>query len=79
MRALQCVNRQVQALVAEILRIDPGALIVLQGDHGTAFGMDWSLPIESWPAQAVDERTSFLIWFAGPRNAPQASSSLWAS
>lgn len=64
--ALRCVNRQVLALIDEILRDDPEALIVLQGDHGTAFGMDWSLPIHSWPAQAVEERTSFLNLVRSP-------------
>jgi hypothetical protein len=73
--ALQCVNRQVLALVDEILKMDPRALIVLQGDHGTAFGLDWGVPIDQWPPQAVAERTSFLNLVRSP---PECGESLRA-
>ena len=64
--ALQCVNLQVERLTDEILRKDPDALIVFQGDHGSAFTLDWSQPLSSWPEAAIRERTSFLNLVRAP-------------
>ena len=71
--ALQCVNQQALALVDDIVKADPRALIVLQGDHGTAFGLDWDVPIDRWPPLAIKERTSFLNLVRAPPECSESS------
>ena len=58
--AIHCLNRRTLALIDLIVKSDPNALIVLQGDHGSAFGMNWSLPMSQWPLASIRERRSFL-------------------
>jgi hypothetical protein len=53
---LQCVNRQMEELLNRILAKDPDAIILVQGDHGTAFLMNWQLPLKEWPAAGNAER-----------------------
>jgi hypothetical protein len=64
--AVICVNRKVEQLVDRILAMDPRALIVLQGDHGSEFTIDWQQPIADWPPAAIRERTSFLNLVRAP-------------
>lgn len=65
--ALQCVNLKTVPLIDAVLRLDPDALIVLQGDHGSAFTLDWTAAIKSWPPGAIRERTSFLNLVHAPK------------
>jgi hypothetical protein len=58
--AVRCVNRRALALVDRIAQHDPGAIVLLQSDHGPAFGMRWDKPMAAWTATAVRERASFL-------------------
>jgi hypothetical protein len=53
---LQCVNRQMAELLDRIVAKDPDAIILIQGDHGTAFLMNWKLPLKDWPAAGNAER-----------------------
>ena len=64
--SVQCVNLKVIRLVDEILRTDPGALIVIQSDHGSAFTVDWETPVQNWSADAIRERTSFINLIRAP-------------
>jgi hypothetical protein len=64
--ALNCVNLQAEQFVEAVVRADPDALIVLQGDHGSAFSLDWELPISSWSAASVAERASYLNLVRAP-------------
>lgn len=60
-RDLECTNDQVLALVDDILDRDPSTVILVHGDHGTAFAVDWSLAIDAWPDQQVEERFAILM------------------
>jgi hypothetical protein len=64
--ALTCVNLEVERTVDAILRIDPKAFIVLQGDHGSAFAMDWAKPISEWTEASIEERVSYLNLIRAP-------------
>jgi hypothetical protein len=66
--AVKCVNREVEQLVDTILLANPNALIVLQGDHGSAFGIDWETPMAQWTAEAIVERSSFLNLVRAPED-----------
>jgi len=64
--SIKCVNSQVERLVEVITRLNPNALIVLQGDHGSAFSVPWEQPMAKWPLAAVRERASFLNLVRAP-------------
>ncbi|WP_441258350.1 sulfatase [Bradyrhizobium sp. 521_C7_N1_3] len=57
---LTCVNSQTLALLHEITRADPGALIVLQSDHGTAFRGQFQKPATAWTDEDLHERFGAL-------------------
>ena len=40
---------------------DPEAIILLHSDHGSAFGIDWSIPNDKWTRDAFDERFAILM------------------
>lgn len=64
--ALKCTNSKVIALVDQIGRMDPDAIVVIESDHGSAFTVDWDAPIDQWPESAIRERTSFLNLIKAP-------------
>ena len=66
LEAITCVNLEVERMVDAILRLDPNAFIVLQGDHGSAFALDWEKPISTWSAASIDERASYLNLIRAP-------------
>jgi hypothetical protein len=45
---ITCVNRQILKGVEAIIEADPGAIIVLQADHGFALGDSFTKPLEDW-------------------------------
>ena len=58
---VKCVNQQVLDLVDAILKRDPNAVVILHADHGSAFSVDWSLPIDKWPSSQAEERFAILM------------------
>jgi hypothetical protein len=58
---IKCVNQQVLGLIDKILERDSKAVIILHADHGTAFSVDWSLPIDKWPGSQSEERFAILM------------------
>lgn len=64
---LKCVNRQLLDVVDALIERDPEAIILLHGDHGPAFGVDWSLPTDQWSAEQFEERFSILMALRLPR------------
>ena len=64
--SIKCVNAQVERLVDVIVRMNPNALIVLQGDHGSAFSVEWEKPLAKWSATSIRERGSFLNLIRAP-------------
>jgi len=64
--AVECVNSQTERLVDKIIQSDPGALIVLQADHGSGFAVPWDKPMSSWTATQITERASYLNLVRAP-------------
>ena len=58
---MECVNEELLILLDDVLSRDPDAAILVHGDHGPAFGVDWSLPMEKWSPEQVEERYSILM------------------
>ena len=54
--ALQCVQMQTLEAIDTILGDDPDAIIVLTGDHGTAFTVDFEAPLDTWTTAQISER-----------------------
>ncbi|GAB4371263.1 MAG: hypothetical protein Kow00114_32040 [Kiloniellaceae bacterium] len=57
---LKCANLNAARIADEIAALDPGAIIVFQGDHGTSFTVDWEQPFDAWQPGWVRERSSIL-------------------
>ncbi|MDQ3103308.1 MAG: hypothetical protein M3Q53_05670 [Actinomycetota bacterium] len=59
-RAIECVNRSLLFAIDGIEAEDPNAIIVIQGDHGPKFGMDFQRPLSEWSQQQLDSRFAIL-------------------
>jgi len=69
--AVKCVNIRVEHLVDMLLASNPESIIVLQGDHGSAFTVDWDKPMSRWPVSSVAERASYLNLVHAPEDCRQ--------
>jgi hypothetical protein len=63
---LRCTNKRLAELIDSIDQRNPDALVIIQGDHGSAFTVDWKLPMSRWSDRAVRERTSILNLVRAP-------------
>ncbi len=54
--SLDCLNRQLLIAVDAIVSDDPTAIIVITGDHGSAFETPWGSSFESWTNDQILER-----------------------
>lgn len=59
-RAIKCVNHSLLFAIDRIEAEDPNAIIVIQGDHGPKFGMDFHRPLSEWTQQQLDTRFAIL-------------------
>ncbi len=59
-QAVECVNRSLLRSVDRILATDPDAIIVIQGDHGPKFGIDFHRPLSEWSAAQLRQRFPIL-------------------
>jgi hypothetical protein len=50
------------------MRVDSDPIIVLQGDHGSAFGMKWAEPMATWSTASIAERASYLNLIRAPED-----------
>lgn len=57
---LECVNLKAAQAADEILALDPEAVIVFQGDHGSSFTVDWEAPFDDWRPEWIHERSTIL-------------------
>jgi hypothetical protein len=57
---LECVNSQTLTLPQGVVQSDPGALIILQSDHGTAFNGQFEKPPTGWLDRDLQERFGVL-------------------
>lgn len=60
--SLQCTNKKLIEFADHIAEVDPTALIAIQADHGTWFGMQKAagIPFKDVPVNAIRERLSVL-------------------
>jgi hypothetical protein len=73
--SIRCTNRAILRTVDRIAASDPGAIVVMEGDHGSAFEVPDTAPIE-WPADALHERYSIFSAARFPRGCPQEAPTL---
>jgi hypothetical protein len=59
-QAAECVNRSLLAAVDAILAEEPGAIIVIQGDHGPKFDIDFHRPLSDWSPAELQQRFPIL-------------------
>lgn len=67
--SVKCVNRTVIAFVEMVTRLDPTAIIVMHGDHGSGFiGMEEHRGVSEndWSSAALDERTETISLVRAP-------------
>lgn len=57
---LRCTNAQTEILLRRIVRSDPGAIVILQSDHGTAFNGQFAKPPMDWSDVDLHERFGVL-------------------
>jgi hypothetical protein len=59
---VDCLNELMLDAIDEILARDPGAVIVIQSDHGTSFNeWEWDeLPFDQWSADSLNDRYRVL-------------------
>lgn len=64
----ECVSRQMVAFAREIAARDPGAIVIIQSDHGTDMTVDWSgrTPLDAWSYNAVEERFGIVNAIRAP-------------
>jgi hypothetical protein len=68
---VKCENSQTERLVDVLGKFNPEAIIVLQGDHGSAFEVDWSAPLAKWSKTSISERSSYLNLIRAPEDCKQ--------
>jgi len=67
--SVKCVNRTVIAFVEMVTRLDPTAIIVMHGDHGSGFiGMEEHRGVSEhdWSIAALDERSETISLVRAP-------------
>ena len=79
-RAVRCVNRDMLAAIDRIRESDPGAIVVVAGDHGPRFGYDFQRPASEWTEPQLAERFSILYARSLPErcetSSPKASAAI---
>lgn len=65
---VKCTNEQLLNFVDGILSTDPHAVILVHADHGSAFEVNWNLPIDHWPEKQFEERFGILMALKFPAN-----------
>lgn len=60
---VQCLRSEMSRSLERLVEADPTAIIVVQSDHGPAFGVDLLLPIADWTDEMVRTRFgAFRSW-----------------
>jgi len=59
-QAVECINRSLLASVDTILERRRDAIIVIQGDHGPKFGIDFQRPLSEWSTVELQQRLPIL-------------------
>jgi hypothetical protein len=57
---LKCANRRIDQLTELVAQGDPGAIVIVVGDHGSAFTVNWDRPLEEWTPSEIAERNGAL-------------------
>jgi hypothetical protein len=59
-QAVDCLNRSLLRAIDLIEAEDPSAIIVIQGDHGPKFGIEFHRPLSDWSQEQLDARFAIL-------------------
>ena len=59
-QAVKCINRSLLRTIDRIEARDPNAIIVIQGDHGPKFGIEFHRPLSDWSQEQLDARFAIL-------------------
>ena len=59
-QAVKCLNRSLLRTIDRIEARDPNAIIVIQGDHGPKFGIEFHRPLSDWSQEQLDARFAIL-------------------
>jgi hypothetical protein len=59
-QAVECLNRSLLRAIDRIEAEDPNAIIVIQGDHGPKFGIEFHRPLSDWSQEQLDARFAIL-------------------
>ncbi len=57
---LLCTNKKIFQLIEKINSEDEDAIVIIVGDHGSAFHVKWDIPLAKWPQEQVQERSSVI-------------------
>ena len=58
---LKCVNKQLRHTITRIRKDDPSAIIIVHGDHGTDFTLNWEQGPLDWTGEQLAERFGIQI------------------
>ena len=64
---IEFANSQIQVIIEKILSMDKNSIIIIQGDHGSQFTMDWNNP----DINMINERMSILNAYHFPNEGKQ--------
>ena len=59
-RSIECLNRSLLRAIDRIEADDPGAIIVIQGDHGPKFGIEFHRPLSDWSREQLEARFAIM-------------------
>jgi Sulfatase len=59
-QSVKCLNRSLLRTIDRIEARDPNAIIVIQGDHGPKFGIEFHRPLSDWSQEQLDARFAIL-------------------
>jgi hypothetical protein len=57
---VECLNVLMIDAAERIVEADPGAIVLIQSDHGSTFLTNWARPLEEWTPEALGERYAVL-------------------
>lgn len=55
-----CLLQQLVEFAHSIVAADPSAIVIVQGDHGPAFGVDWTMGLQEWSDAQLAQRFEVL-------------------
>ena len=57
---LKCTNKKILKFIEMLDSKDPDSIVIIVGDHGSAFYVDWEIPAKKWSRKMIRERSSVI-------------------